>query len=121
MKEDALQSCEPPICTSSGHPKRAIQVEGETRGLQTVADRFVLVRAWDFKDAERRLARMWKSYAEPYLNAGGQAVRWQLEKIVDVFSLSEDQIDPSGTEVYSSLSQRRLKPEHVWKGPGSTS
>jgi hypothetical protein len=33
----------------------AVQVEGQSQGLQTIEDRFVLVRARSFQDAERRL------------------------------------------------------------------
>jgi len=94
----------------------AIQVEGQADGLMSVEDRIVLVRAFSAEDAERRLAPEWKSYAEPYLNPDGERVRWQLEKIVDVYDLCTDEIDPRGTEVYSRLSRRRVRPELAWHG-----
>jgi hypothetical protein len=93
----------------------AVRVEGETRGLQTVEDRFVLVMASDFDDAERRLRSMWREYAEPYLNPQGQMVSWTLDEVVDVFDTMETQLDPKGTEVYSKLRGRRLRPELVWR------
>jgi hypothetical protein len=92
----------------------ALQVEGQTDGLMSVEDRIVLVRAFSAEDAERRLAPEWKSYAEPYLNPNGEMVRWHLEEIVDVYDLSTDEIDPRGTEVYSRLSRRRMRPDLEW-------
>ena len=38
-----------------------IEVEGKTRGLQSTEDRFVLVRARSFKDAEGRLDPHWRN------------------------------------------------------------
>ncbi len=94
----------------------AIQIESERRGMQSVEDRFVLVRATSFNDAERRLAKEWREYATPYLNSDGQLVRWQLEKVTDVFQTLETELDPRGVEVYSKLRARRMRPEFVWRG-----
>ena len=98
----------------SVHAKVVIQVEGQTSGLQTVEDRIVTVMAKSFDDAEKKLTKEWKEYAEPYLNTRGELVRWQLEEVVDVYDVSEDEINPGGTEVYSSFSKRRMKPEYEW-------
>ena len=65
--------------------KVAIQIEGITRGNQTWEDRFVLVLASDFEDAEEKLEKEWKEYEAPYLNSDGQMVRWKLEEVVDVY------------------------------------
>ena len=92
----------------------AIEVEGQTDGMQSVEDRIVLVRALSCEDAERRLAPESESYAEPYLNPDGEMVRWRLEEIVDVYDLCDDEIAPRGTEVYSRLSPRRLRPDLAW-------
>ncbi len=92
----------------------AIQVEGQTRGLQKVEDRIVVVEADSVDDALRRLKAEWRQYAEPYLNGDGQLVRWQLEEVSDVYSLFETELDPSGTEVWSSLRMRRMKKEYEW-------
>jgi hypothetical protein len=92
----------------------AIEVEGQTEGLQSVEDRIVLVRALSAEDAERRLAPEWEFYTEPYLNPDGEMVRWHLEEIVDVYDLDSDEIDPRGTEVYSHLSRRRVRPDLAW-------
>jgi len=75
---------------------------------------FVILHGASFEDAERRLAKQWKEYAKPYLSPSGQLVRWQLDQIVDVYSIGEETIDPRGTEVYSRLSGRRMRPEFVW-------
>ncbi len=91
-----------------------IEVEGQTRGSQEVDDRIVLVRAFSAEDAERRVVPRLAAEAEPYLNADGEMVRWRLEEIVDVHQLFADAIDPRGTEVYSHIVQRRMKPELEW-------
>ena len=91
------------------HGLVAIQVEGQTAGMQTVEDRFVLVRAASFEDASRRLRREWRAYAEPYVNPEGELVSWRLERIVDVYSTGETQVRPDGFEVYSRLRQRRIR------------
>ena len=95
----------------------AIQVEGETTGMQTVEDRFVLVRGASPHDAEQRLRGHWRQYAEPYLNPHGHLVRWRLEAITDIYDILEDQLDPAGIEVYSRLSRRRIKAQFVWRHP----
>ena len=92
----------------------AIQVERQVRGLVTVEDRFVLVKAFDERDARRRLRKNWKQYAEPGMNSRGELFRWQLLEVTDVYELHEDDIDPKGTEVYSRLEERRMKAEYVW-------
>jgi hypothetical protein len=92
----------------------AVQVEGQSRGLQTIEDRFVLVRARSFQDAESRLSQEWREYAAPYLNQDGQLVRWQCEEIVDVYSTCESDLEAKGVEVYSKLSARRMKSRDSW-------
>jgi hypothetical protein len=93
----------------------AIQIEGRARGLVTVEDRFVLVKAYDEKDATRRLEKNWRQYAEPAMNSSGELFRWQLLKVSDVYDLGEEDIDPKGTEVYSRLEFKRMKPEYAWR------
>lgn len=92
-----------------------ILVEGETSGLQATEDRFVLVRALSFEDAKKRLRRQWREYARPYLNSDGRMVSWQLDHVVDVYFIDEKNIDPSGTEVYSRLGNRKMRPQYVWR------
>lgn len=102
----------------------AIQIEGRVKGSLDLEDRLVLVKASDAEDAQRRLQRMWRRYAEPYMNPDGYLVRWQLISIRDVYTLFDDAIDPRGTEVYSKLRTVRLRPEYRWrpekKAPTST-
>jgi Domain of unknown function (DUF4288) len=92
-----------------------IRVEREKSGLQNTEDRFMLVRATSCEDAERRLKQQWVEYARPYLNSEGQMVSWQLDKVVDVYSTCETEIDPAGFEVYSKLGKRRMRPKYVWR------
>ncbi|MGH9523283.1 MAG: DUF4288 domain-containing protein, partial [Terriglobales bacterium] len=87
--------------------------------LQSTEDRFVLLRASSFEDAEEGLRREWVEYASPYLNPNGQIVSWQLDHVVDVYDTGQNEIDPAGTEVYSKLSGRRMRPAYVWR-PAST-
>ncbi|HEX6898542.1 MAG TPA: DUF4288 domain-containing protein [Thermoanaerobaculia bacterium] len=92
-----------------------IQVEDQTRGMQSVEDRIVLVQGRSFEDAERRLQPEWEQYAEPYLNPNGEMVRWQFEEVLDVYEIGTLDLDPKGTEVYSRLSQRRARAGAVWR------
>lgn len=89
----------------------AIIVEGQVGGMQTTEDRFLLVRAQSFEDAEHRLKNEWRDYAEPYLNSSGHMVSWSLDRVVDVYHLFDTDLDPSGVEVYSKLGTRRLRPD----------
>jgi hypothetical protein len=91
-----------------------IRVEGATAGLQNTEDRFVLVRACSFEDAKKRLRQQWQEYATPYLNSVGQMVSWSLDKVIDVYETGETELDPGGTEVYSKLGKRRMRPDYVW-------
>jgi hypothetical protein len=94
----------------------AIQIEGQRVGMQSVEDRFMLVRATSAEDARRRLGRLWREYATPYLNSSGHLVRWQLEGVTDVYDVLDDELDPNGAEVYSKLGRRRVLPKFVWLG-----
>jgi hypothetical protein len=92
-----------------------IQVESAKSGMQNTEDRFILVRASSCDDAKKRLKKRWREYANPYLNSNGQMVSWSLEKIIDVYDTCEADTDPTGTEVYSKLGHRRMRPEYVWR------
>ena len=92
----------------------AVQVEGLKKGLQTTEDRILVVKATSPEDAIERLEPEWKAYAEPYVAVGGRRVRWQLDQVVSIFELIDQRIDPRGTEVYSKLGQRRMRPEYEW-------
>jgi uncharacterized protein DUF4288 len=93
----------------------AIQIEGQVSGSLDLEDRLMMVKANDAEDAQRRLHRTWARYAEPYMNADGYLVRWQLMSIGDVYALFDDTIDPRGTEVYSRLTRVRMRPEYRWR------
>jgi hypothetical protein len=92
----------------------AIQIEGRTKGKVDIEDRLVLVKAYNAKDARRRLGREWAKYAMPYLNPHGYLVRWQLVSVRDVYPLMQDELDPRGTEVYSRLRTEKMKPAYRW-------
>ena len=92
-----------------------IRVEQAKAGMQNTEDRFVLVRASSFEDAKKRLRQHWREYATPYLNSEGQMVSWSLDNIINVYDTGETELDPAGTEVYSKLGHRRMRPEYVWR------
>jgi hypothetical protein len=98
----------------------AIQIEGKVKGLLSLEDRLVLLKANDPDDARRRLALEWTRYAEPHMNPDGYLVRWQLVSIQDVYALFDDTIDPRGTEVYSRLRSVRMRPEYRWRPAAET-
>ena len=49
------------------------------------------------------------------MNSTRRLVSWRLEEIVDIYDLSETNIDPAGTEVYSKLGRRKMRPKFVWR------
>ena len=93
----------------------AIQVEGQITGMQSYEDRIVIVKAGSFEDAENKLQPQFKRYGTPYLNPQAFMVRWKFERILDVYEVGDENIDPQGTEVFSALAQRRMKSEYAWK------
>jgi Domain of unknown function (DUF4288) len=93
----------------------AVQIEDQVKGSLYLDDQFVLVKAKDPDDAQKRVERMWTKGAEPYMNSDGYLVRWQLIEVRDVHELAEDTIDPGGTEVYSKLTTVRMRPEYCWR------
>ena len=93
----------------------SIQVEGQVKGFQSYEDRIVMVRAISFEDAEKRLLPEFREYGSPYLNPYGYMARWHFEKVLDVYEVGDEQIDPKGVEVFSVLNRRRMKPEYIWK------
>lgn len=93
----------------------AIQVEGQRTGMQSYEDRIVMVKAISFEDAESKLQPKFKKYGMPYLNPHGFMARWKFERVLDVYEVGDEEINPRGVEVFSVLTQRRMKPEHAWK------
>lgn len=92
----------------------AIQIENRTRGLVHIEDRLVLVKASSKEGAKKRLIKEWREYAAPYLNSRGELVRWKLVEVPDVYELFDEEIDPNGTEVYSRIRSKLMKPLYVW-------
>jgi hypothetical protein len=93
----------------------AIQIENHQRGLQSMEDRIVVVKPKSEADAMRRLKKEWQAYAAPFFNYRGEYARWKLEAIEDVYEILDDEINPSGTEVFSRLYRRRRRPETMWR------
>jgi hypothetical protein len=74
----------------------------------------MIVKAYSAGDAMSRLGKVFEKYAEPYLNSQGEMVRWQLEKFVDTYLITEGTLDHRGTEVFSTMWRRRMRPEYEW-------
>jgi hypothetical protein len=96
----------------------AIQIEGQTKGIQTYEDRILLVKATSSNKAEKKLLREFKEYSKPYLNSDGYMVRWMFEKVLDTYRLFDDEILEEGTEVFSVMKNRKMKPEYQWLPKG---
>ncbi|MFN8411967.1 MAG: DUF4288 domain-containing protein [Anaerolineales bacterium] len=87
----------------------AFQIEGQTKGMQTYEERFLLVKAISSQNAEKKLLREFKAYSKPCLNSDGYMVRWIFEKVLDTYHLFDDEIFEEGTEVFSILKSRKMK------------
>lgn len=98
----------------------AIEIEGRKKGVQTIEERFVLVKANSFDSAYKKVEKQKKKYAEPYLNLHGELVRWKIESLDDCFATDinspEDLNNPEGVEIFSTLKKRRLTAKHAWDG-----
>ena len=92
----------------------AIQVEEQTTGMQTYEDRILLVNASSEKEAKKLAMREFREYETPTLSTTGHFYRWGFEKILDIYETFDTAIDANGTEVYSELKDRRMKPEYEW-------
>jgi len=97
----------------------AIQYEDQTQGMQEYEDRILLVRGRSFKDAERKAMREFRQYGMVLLTSTGHFYRWTFEAILAIYETFIDEIDPNGTEVYSEMKKRRIKPEYEWHPSGS--
>ena len=98
-----------------------IQDEGQTRGMQDYEERILLVQARSAKDAERKALRAFRRDESLSLTTTGHFFRWTFDTILDIYKTFIDEIDPSGTEVYSEMKKRRMKPEYEWHLTNRTS
>lgn len=88
--------------------------------MQTYEERIVLVMARSFAEAERKVMREFRQYEAPSLNTSGYFYRSVFEAILDTYDVGDDAINPNGTEVFSELKHRRMKPGYEWNGHEST-
>jgi hypothetical protein len=95
-----------------------IQTEGKKKGIQTIEDRFILVKADDWDKAETKVKKEFNDYEKPYLNSYGEMVRWKFDSIEETFHTiirgNNDFNKP--VEVFSKLRTRRLKKDNIWSG-----
>ncbi len=97
-----------------------IEIEKRKKGIQTIEDRMVLIKAKSFDDAYRKMEKVKNKNVEPYLNNYGELVRWRIESLDDCYKTDihspDDLNNPEGIEVYSKLMGRRLTNDRVWNG-----
>jgi len=95
-------------------------IEGQTKGNQTVEKRFVLIKARSEEAAYKKLEKTKDKYFTPHLNYYGQLVRWKIESFDDCYDTMvtklEDYNDPEGIEIYSESGSRRLTKDRIWDG-----
>jgi hypothetical protein len=92
----------------------AIQIEGRRKGMVTVEDRLVLVKALGAADVEKRVRRKIHRETEPYFNSDGELLRCQLVSVKDALASFDAAIDPDGAEMYSRLRRTHMRPELTW-------
>ena len=73
-----------------------------------------MVLARSEKEAQKKAMREFREYESPRLTVTGHFFRWGFEQILDIIDIGWDTIDPDGTEVYSELRKRRMKPKFEW-------
>jgi hypothetical protein len=97
-----------------------IQIEGQTKGLQTIEERFMIVKADNWEKAEAKIQKGFKDYEKPYINGLGQFVRWKFYFIEETYYTTiDDKNDfdnPEGVEVFSKLRTKKLRKENIWRG-----
>lgn len=97
----------------------AIQIENETKGMQKYEDRLLVIKAFTEEEAKQKLLPSFEAYAEPYLNSAGLLVRWQFETFIDSYCTDIQSVDAflseQGVEVFSTLSNRRLRVGMDWQ------
>jgi hypothetical protein len=77
---------------------------------QMTEERFLLVKAIDSDDAEKKAMIEFEKYTQDeYLNDDYRYVNWKLIEIQDIYETDTDKIDPNGTEIYSIWKRRKLK------------
>ncbi len=98
----------------------AVEIEGVDKGMQTIEDRFVIVKAKSHDEAIKNLEKTKNVYSEPYLNSDGRLVRFKVESFDDSYETEihgmADLNNPEGVEVFSKFRSRRLKDGNVWNG-----
>jgi hypothetical protein len=91
----------------------AIEIEGLTKGLQKIEERFVIVKAKSGEEAIEKLEKTKENYSEPYLNSDGRLVHWIIESFDDWYeteiSTLKDLEAPDGAEVFSKFKSRRYR------------
>ncbi|MNE53053.1 hypothetical protein D3C80_1477570 [compost metagenome] len=81
-----------------------------TNSIQLVEERILLLKAFNFEDAEQKAMVEFNEYtSSSHLNTDYRFVNWELVKVIDIYSVSETEIDPSGTEIFSVWKNRKVK------------
>lgn len=95
----------------------AILIEGRTSGLQAYEERFVLLKAKNEEEAEKKALDILPKQDEPYLNSDKRYVWFKFEEIINIQELYARDINDfntDGIELYSERKDRRMKPGDEW-------
>ena len=97
-----------------------IEIEGILNKKQDVEQRFVLIKAYSFDDAYKKIEKQKKVCVTRYLNTDGRFVRWRINSLDDCFVT--DIVEPNdidndeGIEVYSKITSKKNKTKTIWNG-----
>jgi hypothetical protein len=93
------------------------EVAGKRRGMQSIDERTVLLKAADAADAKRKAEKHFRRscYTDPYVLPSGTPVRWRFERVVKVRPVVLDPLGDGVTTVWYSGGKRRMKPGAGWR------
>jgi hypothetical protein len=79
--------------------------------IQLTEERIVLVKALNWDEAIKKARVEFENYGQKgVLSSSYYFVTWKFLKILDVYDSGITALDPDGTEVYSIMKRRQLKP-----------
>ncbi len=58
--------------------------------------------------------REFKSYGAPSMQSDGYFHRMHFQEIIEIYDMVETPLNPKGSEVFTELKKRRMKPEYEW-------
>jgi hypothetical protein len=93
----------------------AEKIEGETRGLEQVEERILVIQATSEPAAVRHARRLFKKSETLVMLNDGRYQRGRFERILDVCECPDRDFSPAGTEVFYSFKFRRSRRADMWR------